>query len=168
MQQYSEFVKLFKNLSKSRFKKINALKCGKIAIISTHWNKNIVSNLLKQSIMTFNRLGIEDKNIQHFLVPGAWEIPQLANNLFSQNACDSLLTIGCIIKGETPHFEIISTQSSEALLSVAMRYSVPTINGILTTNSIDQAESRVFAQPLGKGEEFAISLVLLCKVWQRQ
>ena len=85
---------------------------------------------------------MEDENITHILVPGALEIPVALQALAEQNNFDALVAIGCVIRGETYHFELVANQSSSAVTRVSLDYQLPIANAILTTENIDQAITR--------------------------
>ena len=113
-----------------------------IGIVQARFNANITNALAKACQQALADLGVEDENITHILVPGALEIPVALQALAEQNNFDALVAIGCVIRGETYHFELVANQSSSAVTRVSLDYQLPIANAILTTENIDQAITR--------------------------
>ncbi len=120
----------------------------KVAVVSTNWNEEIIKPMLEDCLSTLKEYNLEKKS---YVVPGAYELPFLAQVL-SKNY-DAVILLGCIIKGETPHFEIISQSISDKVLEASLNKNVPIIFGVLTTNNESEAKERAAY----KGSEFAMS-----------
>ena len=120
----------------------------KVAVVSTNWNEEIIKPMLEDCLSTLKEYNLEMKS---YVVPGAYELPFLAQVL-SKNY-DAVILLGCIIKGETPHFEIISQSISDKVLETSLNQNIPIIFGVLTTNNESEAEERAAY----KGSEFAMS-----------
>tara|TARA_B100000963_G_scaffold214166_1_gene186803 strand:- start:1164 stop:1616 length:453 start_codon:yes stop_codon:yes gene_type:complete len=120
----------------------------KVAVVSTNWNEEIIKPMLKDCLSTLEEYISEKKA---FVVPGAYELPFMAQVL-CQNY-DAIILLGCIIKGETPHFEIISQSISDKVLETSLNKNIPIIFGVLTTNNVSEAKERASY----KGSEFAMS-----------
>ena len=121
---------------------------AKVAVVSTFWNEEIIKPMLEDCLAILEEYDLEKKS---YVVPGAYELPFLAQVL-SKNY-DAVILLGCIIKGETPHFEIISQSISNKVLEASLNKNVPIIFGVLTTNNESQAKERAAY----KGSEFAMS-----------
>ncbi len=124
----------------------------KIVIINTHWNAEIIQPMVEDCLETLK----EFKAKTHVLsVPGAFEIPYIVGKYlnYQRPYFDAIITMGAIIKGETPHFDIISQSISDSISEANMRGKIPVIFGVLTTNSVDQAKERASS----KGRELALS-----------
>ena len=121
---------------------------AKIAVVSTFWNEEIIKPMLEDCLAILEEYDLEKKS---YVVPGAYELPFLAQVL-SKNY-DAVILLGCIIKGETPHFEIISQSISDKVLEASLNKNVPIIFGVLTTNNENEAKERAAY----KGSEFAMS-----------
>ena len=124
------------------------LKNIKVAVVSTNWNEGIIKPMLEDCLSTLEEYNLEKKA---FLVPGAYELPFMAQVLCKNY--DAVILLGCIIKGETPHFEIISQSISDKVLETSLNQNIPIIFGVLTTNNESEAEERAAY----KGSEFAMS-----------
>ena len=120
----------------------------KVAVISTNWNEVIIKPMLEDCLSMLDEHNVDKKA---FVVPGAYELPFMAQNLC--NKFDAIILLGCIIKGETPHFEIISQSISDKVLETSLNKNTPIIFGVLTTNNEREAEERAAS----KGSEFALS-----------
>ena len=124
------------------------LSAVKVAVVSTNWNEEIIKPMLEDCLATLREYNLEEKS---FVVPGAYELPFMAQSLCKNY--DAVILLGCIIKGETPHFEIISQSISDKVLETALNKNTPIIFGVLTTNNEKEAEERAAS----KGSEFALS-----------
>ena len=120
----------------------------KIAVISTNWNEEIIKPMLDDCLSLIEEYNLEKKS---FVVPGAYELPFMAQVLCKNY--DAIILLGCIIKGETPHFEIISQSISDKVLETSLDKNIPIIFGVLTTNNEREAKERAAY----KGSEFAMS-----------
>lgn len=130
-------------------------KSSTYGILYTTWNSEIVSDLLKEAKKELLQQGVDVNNIITKEVPGAFELP-LAAKILSKN-CSSVIALGAIIRGNTPHFEYISSACVNGLQNVAIETGVPIICGVLTTDNIDQASERSDPKKMNKGKEFAQS-----------
>ena len=122
----------------------------KIAVVSTNWHAEIIKPMLEECLTVLKEHDLEEKS---FVVPGAYELPFIAQVL-SKNY-DAIILLGCIIKGETPHFEIISKSISDKVLETSLDKNTPIIFGVLTTNNESEAKERAAY----KGSEFAKSAI---------
>ena len=120
----------------------------KIAVVSTFWNQEIINPMLDDCLIEFKNHSLQP---EVFTVPGAYELPFISQKL--SNTFDVIILLGCIIKGETPHFDIISKTLSDKVLEVSLNKDTPIIFGVLTTNNEAQAKERASY----KGSEFALS-----------
>ena len=121
---------------------------AKVAVVSTFWNEEIIKPMLEDCLAILEEYDLEKKS---YVVPGAYELPFLAQVLCKNY--DAVILLGCIIKGETPHFEIISQSISDKVLETSLNKNVPIIFGVLTTNNESEAKERAAY----KGSEFAMS-----------
>tara|TARA_B100001121_G_scaffold309016_1_gene334579 strand:+ start:1221 stop:1679 length:459 start_codon:yes stop_codon:yes gene_type:complete len=125
------------------------------SIVYTSWNSQIINDLLQETKKELISQGVPDKNIILKEVPGAFELP-LAAQKCAENS-SSVIALGAIIKGDTPHFDFISSSCIEGLQDVALKTNKPIICGVLTTENLDQAKERSDPNQMNKGREFALS-----------
>ena len=128
-------------------------KNSKYGIVYTTWNTEIVSDLLEEACKELIEQGVDSKNIITKEVPGAFELP-LAAKLLSKD-CSTVIALGAIIRGDTPHFDYISSACVQGLQSTALETEVPIICGVLTTDNDEQALERSDPNRMNKGKEFA-------------
>lgn len=130
-------------------------KQGNYSIVYTSWNSQIINDLLQETKKELISQGVPDKNIILKEVPGAFELP-LAAQKCAENS-SSVIALGAIIKGDTPHFDFISSSCIGGLQDVALKTNKPIICGVLTTENLDQARERSDPNQMNKGREFALS-----------
>jgi 6,7-dimethyl-8-ribityllumazine synthase len=139
--------------NKGSFKPSNTSRKAKYAIASTSWNSEIVEKMLENCLNYLSTNGVKSKNIRTIKVPGVFELPSIANKLAYD--VDAIIALGCVIKGETPHFDFISNSCAHGLTKVSIEKEIPVIFGILTTNNQKQAEDRANPSKGNKGAEAA-------------
>uniref|UniRef100_A0A7S2BJM5 6,7-dimethyl-8-ribityllumazine synthase n=1 Tax=Florenciella parvula TaxID=236787 RepID=A0A7S2BJM5_9STRA len=114
----------------------------RIGIITTRWNPEIISSLQTGCKDTLKDLGVKEENIFETEVPGAFELPLAARFLALSGTVDAIVCVGCLIKGDTQHFEYISQATSSGLMSVGIQTSTPVVYGVLNVNTEQQALDR--------------------------
>ncbi|MDR1113376.1 MAG: 6,7-dimethyl-8-ribityllumazine synthase [Bacteroidales bacterium] len=129
-----------------------------IGIIVSEWNATITSALLEGAKTTLLKQGINASQIKIYHVPGSFELPLAASMLLEANdAIDAIICLGCVIQGETRHFEFISHAVANGITQISANYNSPVIFGVLTCNTMEQAEERSGGNHGNKGVEAAIS-----------
>ena len=113
-----------------------------IGIVQARFNESITNTLAAACRAELLALGVQEKNIKHVLVPGALEVPVALQAMAESDEFDALIALGCIIRGETYHFELVANESGAAVSRIALDYQVPVANAILTTENLDQAVER--------------------------
>lgn len=113
-----------------------------IAIVQARFNEGITNALAQACLAELAALGVQDKHIRHVTVPGALEIPSALQALAEQDEYDALIALGCIIRGETYHFELVANESGAGVSRVALDCHVPIANAIITTENLEQAIAR--------------------------
>ena len=129
----------------------------RFGIIASRYHDEIVSGLLRGAIECLTRHGAPDDAIIFYRVPGAFEIPMLARALANQ--FDALVTIGCLIRGETAHFEYVAGETAAGITRAALDTGVPVIFGVLTVDNREQALDRLGGNEGHKGEEAALTAI---------
>ena len=129
---------------------------AKIAIVVGRFNGFIVESLLQAALDTLKRSGVAEKDITVSHVPGAFEMPLIAQKFAQSGKFDAIIGLGAVIRGATPHFDIVAGESAKGLSSLALQYSIPVINGILTTDTIEQAVERAGTKAGNKGADAAM------------
>ena len=129
----------------------------KVAIVLSLFNEFIGQKLLEGALKSLKENGVNEKNIDIVKVPGAFEIPLAAEKLASLKKYDTILCLGAVIKGETPHFDYVAEAACTGILQVSLKYSLPIAFGVLTTNNIEQAVERAGGKHGNKGYDVAIT-----------
>ena len=135
----------------------------KIAIVVSKWNSTITSNLYNETTKTLQEFGVNESNIIKTEVPGSFELIYAAKKIGINQDVDAIITIGCIIKGETPHFNYISQNVTSGIKDLNISLNKPVIFGVLTTNNLNEAIKRSTGKN-NKGKEFAISAIEMTKI----
>jgi len=136
----------------------------KIGIVVSRFNDSITNNLLTGSIDTLKRHGVEDDYIDVVWVPGAFEIPVVAQKLALKNEYDAVITLGTVIRGSTPHFDYVCSEVSKGVTSASLKSEKPVIFGVLTTETIEQAMERAGTKAGNKGAEAAVAAIEMSNV----
>jgi 6,7-dimethyl-8-ribityllumazine synthase len=127
----------------------------KIGIVQARFNANITDALATACKSELLALGVAEKDITHVTVPGALEVAVALQAMAEKASFDALIALGCIIRGETYHFELVANESGAAVTRVALDYQVPIANAILTTENLEQAVAR----QVDKGRDAALVAV---------
>lgn len=146
------------NFSNYNKEDIGDCKHLKIGIIHSKWNSKITDNLFAGAYSTLIDLGVVKKNITTYEVPGSFELVHGAKKM-SKNNVDVIICIGCVIKGETSHFDYICSSVSNGIINLNIHLNVPVIFGVLTDNTIQQSIDRSGGKLGNKGIEAAVTAV---------
>lgn len=131
----------------------------KVAIVVSQFNDFITGRLLEGAKDTLIRHDVNEDNIDVAFVPGAFEIPLVAKKLASSGNYDAVITLGCVIRGATSHYDYVCNEVAKGVSKVNDQTNVPVIFGILTTESIEQAVERAGTKAGNKGAEAAVSAI---------
>ncbi|MGA0939956.1 MAG: 6,7-dimethyl-8-ribityllumazine synthase [Burkholderiaceae bacterium] len=129
------------NASKGAATDLNGKKC-RIGVVQARFNDDITNALWSACHTELLRLGVLEKNITHVTVPGALEVASALQGMAESSDFDALIALGCIIRGETYHFELVANESGAGVTRVALDYQIPIANAILTTEDHAQAVAR--------------------------
>jgi len=146
-----------KNLSEYKKTKLNLYKETKIGIVVSEWNEEITDALAQGAIDSLMENGIEKKNIKVKYVPGTFELALGAQWMAEYTDIESVICLGCVIQGETRHFDFICDAAANAIAKVGLDYHIPVIFGVLTTDNQQQAQDRAGGKHGNKGVEAAIT-----------
>ena len=115
----------------------------RIGIVQARFNAALTAKLAESCLAELKALGVNERHIRHVTVPGALEVPLALDALAESDDYDALIALGCIIRGETYHFELVANESGAAVTRVSLDHHVPIANAILTVENQAQAEARV-------------------------
>jgi 6,7-dimethyl-8-ribityllumazine synthase len=129
----------------------------RVAIVAARFNGDVTSEMLEACRSTLGEFGVGADAVDVYWVPGAWELPQAARKIGALRQHDALIALGCVIRGDTPHFDFVAGEASSGLGAVAREIDVPLLFGVLTTDTPDQAWARASREAGNKGRELAQS-----------
>jgi len=131
----------------------------RFGVIVGRFNDFIGNRLLDGALDAFKRHGVEETDVDVALVPGAFEIPLIAQKMAKSGKYDAVITLGAVIRGSTPHFDFVCSEAAKGVAKVNLDTGVPTIFGVLTVDTIEQAIERAGTKAGNKGWEAAVSAI---------
>lgn len=131
----------------------------KIGIVAARFNDFIVSKLLDGALDALRRHNVEEKEIEIAWVPGAFEIPLIAQKMAESGDYDAVICLGAVIRGSTTHYDYVCSEVSKGIASVSLKSGVPVMFGVLTTENIEQAIERAGTKAGNKGFDCGISAI---------
>ncbi len=135
-----------------------------IGIVVAEWNEDITTSLAQAAIDTLLKHKVKKENIYITYVPGSFELPKGTKFLIDNSKLDAIICIGCVIQGETRHFEFICQAVSQGIMKLNLNTDIPVIFGVLTTNTRQQAEDRAGGKYGNKGVESAIAAIKMASL----
>ena len=138
----------------------------RFALVSSRWNDFLTSRLVEGALDALERLGAAEKSVEHFRVPGSFEIPLLASKVAGSGKYDAVVCLGTIIRGQTPHFDYIAGEVTKGIAQVGMESGVPIVYGIVTADTLEQAIDRAGVKVGNKGFEAAMVAVELVNLYR--
>jgi len=146
--------------------KLKVVNGKKIAIVSTRWNHFIVDRLVEGAKDAFDRHGGNQEDIAHVLVPGAFELPMIVDQLLSSGKYDAVCALGAVIRGATPHFDYVSAEATKGIATMSLKYQKPVSFGLLTTDTIEQAIERAGTKAGNKGFEAMTTVIEMLDLYE--
>ncbi len=132
----------------------------KFGVVVAEWNAEITGALYNGALKTLLANGVKEENILSVSVPGSFELTSAAEILLSKKKdLDAVICLGCVIQGETKHFDFICDAVAQGLTNIGIKHSKPVIFGVLTTNTQEQAQDRAGGKHGNKGDEAAITAI---------
>ena len=153
-----------KNLSDFSHIQVADASSFKFAIVVAQWNAEITGALLNGAISGLEKHGAKESNIEIIEVPGSFELTSGADLALRNQSFDAVICLGCVIQGETRHFDFICHAVANGVSNVGLKYNKPVIFGVLTTDSLQQALDRAGGKHGNKGEEAAITAIQMAAI----
>ena len=138
----------------------------KFGLVASRFNEFITGKLIDGALDALKRHGANVDKTDIAWVPGAFEIPQVCKKMAQSKNYDAVIALGCVIKGDTPHFDYIAAEVSKGVAMVGLESSVPVIFGVLTTDSIEQAIERAGTKSGNKGFDAAVSAIEMANLYK--
>jgi len=153
-----------KNLSDYDVKSVPNAKNMKFGIVVAEWNINITGALLKGAYETLIKHGAKEEHILVKYVPGSVELTLGAQFMAEYADLDAIICLGCVIRGDTPHFDYVCQSVTHGITELNMEYNLPFIFGVLTTDNLQQAQDRAGGKHGNKGDEAAITAIKMAQL----
>ncbi|HEX8285688.1 MAG TPA: 6,7-dimethyl-8-ribityllumazine synthase [Pyrinomonadaceae bacterium] len=131
----------------------------RFALVSSRWNDFLTGRLVEGALDALERLGADEGSVEHFRVPGSFEIPLAAQKAAASGRFDAVVCLGTVIRGQTPHFEYVAGEVTKGIAHVGLQTGVPVLYGIVTADTLEQAIDRAGVKAGNKGFEAAMSAV---------
>lgn len=147
------------NLSDYDFSSVPSTEGMSFGIVVSEWNPEVTGALLKGAVDTLMRHGVPEEKIHVKMVPGSFELVYGASHFVGSGLVDAVIAIGCVIRGDTPHFDYICQGVTQGLAELNLRADIPVIFGLLTCNTLQQALDRCGGSLGNKGDECAVTAI---------
>jgi 6,7-dimethyl-8-ribityllumazine synthase len=139
----------------------------KVALIASRWNAVVTERLVAGALDGLIRHGADEKSIDIIRVPGSFELSQAAVKVASAGRYDAVVALGCLIRGETPHFDVLAAQAAKGLGEAAAASGRPVIFGVLTCDTMEQAIDRAGGKAGNKGWDAALAAIEMVSLYRR-
>ncbi len=140
---------------------------ARIAILASRWNARITDTLVAGARKCLADNGVADDAVDVVRLPGAWELPVVAQQLAAAGSHAAIVALGCVIRGDTRHYEHVADLCAEGLMSVQLQTGVPVLNGVLAVERFEDAEARAGGSHGNKGEEAALAALEMVNLLER-
>jgi len=140
---------------------------ARVAIVTARWNAEITDALLDGALRALARHNIKGDAVESYRVPGAFELPLACQQAARTGRFDAIIALGCVIRGDTPHFDYVCAETTRGIGEVSLQESLPVAFGLLTTDNLRQAQERSGNNPENKGEEAALTVLEMLTVFQQ-
>ena len=146
---------------------LRAPEAARFAIIASRWNPRITDALVIGARQSLADNGVADTAVDVVRVPGAWEIPVVAARIAAAGQHAAIIALGCVIRGDTRHYEHVADRCAEGLMRVALDFGIPVMNGVLAVERIEDAEVRAGGSHGNKGEETALAAIEMAQLLEQ-
>ncbi|QNP41365.1 6,7-dimethyl-8-ribityllumazine synthase [Lysobacter solisilvae (ex Woo and Kim 2022)] len=140
---------------------------ARFAIIASRWNPRITDALVAGARRTFADHGVDEAAVDVIRVPGAWELPLAARTLASKGAHAAIVALGCVVRGDTRHYEQVADGCSDGLMRVSLDHGIPVANGVLAVDRFEDAQARAGGSHGNKGEECALVVLEMAQLMEQ-
>jgi 6,7-dimethyl-8-ribityllumazine synthase len=140
---------------------------ARFAIIASRWNPRITDTLVAGARRTFAEHGVAEDAVDVIRVPGAWELPLAAAAVARKGSHAAIVALGCVVRGDTRHYEQVADGCSDGLMRVAIDHGVPVANGVLAGDHFEDAEARAGGSHGNKGEECALVVLEMAQLLEQ-
>lgn len=149
----------YHNLSEYDINSVPSAANMKFGIVVSEWNENITAALLHGAEDTLKRHGVKPENIIVYTVPGSFELVYGSAKFVQSKAVDAVIALGCVVRGDTPHFDYVCAGTTQGIAALNGQADIPVIFGLITTDTMQQAEDRAGGIHGNKGDECAVAAI---------
>lgn len=149
----------YHNLSEYDIDSVPSAEDMKFGIVVSEWNENITAALLHGAEETLKKHGAKPENIDVYTVPGSFELIYGASRLVKLGRVDAVIVLGCVVRGDTPHFDYVCAGTTQGIAALNAQGTIPVVFGLITTDTMQQAEDRAGGIHGNKGDECAITAI---------
>ncbi|HVZ77671.1 MAG TPA: 6,7-dimethyl-8-ribityllumazine synthase [Gemmatimonadaceae bacterium] len=139
----------------------------RVAVVASRFNESITSRLADGAMDALVRHGVAADDIDIIWVPGAWELPAAARRALATERYDAIVTVGAVIRGDTPHFDYVAGEASRGLAQASAEFDIPVGFGLLTCDTMEQAEARAGGAHGNKGWDAALAALEMADLFER-
>ena len=140
---------------------------ARFAILASRWNPRITDALVDGARKAFRDNGVDEAAIDVVRVPGAWELPLVAARIGAAGSHVAIVALGCVVRGDTRHYEHVADRCADGLMRVSLDYRLPVLNGVLAAERFEDAEARAGGSHGNKGEECALVAIEMANLLER-
>ncbi len=138
----------------------------KFGLVASRFNEFITRKLIDGASDSLIRHGAAEKDIEIVLVPGSFEIPAVAKKMAASNKYDAIICLGCVIKGDTPHFDYVAAEVSKGVAHASIESKIPVIFGVITADNLEQAIERAGTKQGNKGKDAADAAIEMANLYK--
>ena len=139
----------------------------RIAVVAARWNSEVTDGLLAGAVPALSRHGISNDTLEVYRVPGAFELPLASQRAAQTGRFDGVIALGCVIRGDTPHFDYVCSETTRGIGEVGLRENLPVAFGLLTTDTLEQSLERSGNNAENKGEEAALTVLEMLAMFKQ-
>jgi 6,7-dimethyl-8-ribityllumazine synthase len=140
---------------------------ARFAILASRWNPRVTEALVAGARQAFRDNGVDDGAVDVVRVPGAWELPLVAARLAAAKSHVAIVALGCVVRGDTRHYEHVADRCADGLMRVALDHRLPVLNGVLAVERFEDAEARAGGSHGNKGEEAALAAIEMANLLEK-
>ncbi|MBL7072942.1 MAG: 6,7-dimethyl-8-ribityllumazine synthase [Candidatus Omnitrophica bacterium] len=141
------------------------VKDKKFGVVVSMFNEFISRELLEGALDTLTKHGVTEEDVTTVWVPGSFEVPIVAKKMADSEKYDAIICLGAVIRGETPHFDLIAAEAAKGVAKVAMESKIPCVFGVITTDNLEQALDRAGTKSGNKGRDAARTAIEMCSLY---
>jgi 6,7-dimethyl-8-ribityllumazine synthase len=139
----------------------------RFVMVAARFNEFVVEPLVRGALDALKRHGVSEKQIEIVRVPGAFELPIVVRKLAQSQRYDAIITLGAVIRGQTPHFDYVAGECASGISRIALEFGVPVAFGVLTTDTVEQAVDRAGGKAGNKGADCALVAIEMANLLRR-